>query len=80
MNVRSEYKKLDENLGFIRHTLDHPILKDLSKLAIGFEVSEASGIIKVIFYKENLILVIENKELSQFVIAYLKILIIPSHA
>lgn len=78
-HVRSEYKKLDENLGFIRHTRDHQMLKDLSKLAIGLEVLEVSSIIKIFFYKENVILVIENKELSQFIITYLKMLIVDSN-
>ncbi len=69
--VRSEYIHLDESLGFERHMIDRPILSDLSKLAIGIEIIEDSGVLKIIFYKENLILILENKELTDFGMRYI---------
>lgn len=73
--VRSEYTKLDNELGNTRHSFSHSLLTDLSKLAIGVEILEQEGMIKVIFYKENLILIIENKELADFCILYLNSLL-----
>ncbi len=70
--VRKEYEFLDKELGFTRIKKDVQILFDLSKLSIGIEVIESSGVIKIFFYKETLILAIENKELSTFLITYLK--------
>lgn len=75
VGVRSEYRNLDQELGFVRHMYDLPILKDISKMAIGVEIIEDGGIIKILFYKENMVLVVENKELSDFLISYLKIFI-----
>ena len=77
-NVRKEYLHLDESLGFTRHMIDHSLLYDLSKLAIGLEVIEDNGVVKIIFYKENLILVLENKELSLFITQYLRLCIVQS--
>jgi hypothetical protein len=70
--VRKEYEFLDKELGFTRIKKDAQILFDLSKLSIGIEVIESSGVIKIFFYKETLILAIENKELSTFLVTYLK--------
>ncbi len=70
--VRKEYEFLDKELGFTRIKKDAQILFDLSKLSIGIEVIESSGVIKIFFYKETLILAIENKELSAFLVTYLK--------
>lgn len=75
INVRKEYQHLDKSLGFTRAMIDHPLLTDLSKLAIGIEVLEDVGITKIFFYKENLILVLENSELSHFIINYLSLVL-----
>jgi hypothetical protein len=75
-NVRKEYLHLDQELGFSRTHIDSPILRDLSRLAIGVEVIEDSNIIKIIFYKETLILAIENVELARFIIAHMKTLLL----
>ena len=72
--VRSEYAHLDTSLGFKRYTSTHPIFEDISKLALGIELFEEEGILKVIFYKETMILSIENKELVRCGIRYMKML------
>lgn len=74
--VRKEYEFLDKELDFMRIKKDLPALFDLSKLSIGIEIIEDSGIIKIFFYKETLILAIENKELSSFLIQYLKLILV----
>jgi sugar-specific transcriptional regulator TrmB len=71
-SVKKEYEHLDKELGFTRIKKDTQILFDLSNLSIGIEVIESSGVIKIFFYKETLILSIENKELSSFLVFYLK--------
>ena len=71
--VRKEYEFLDKELDFVRIKKDLPILFDLSKLSVGVEIIEDSGIVKIFFYKETLILAIENKELSTFLIQYLQL-------
>ena len=73
--VRSEYRNLDEGLGFTRYMLDHELLRDISKLAIGVEVTEDSGLIKILFYKENLVLILENKELADFLVKYFLLIV-----
>lgn len=70
--VRKEYEFLDKELNFVRIKKDLPILFDLSKLSIGIEIIEDSGVIKVFFYKETLVLVIDNKDLSSFLVHYLQ--------
>jgi predicted transcriptional regulator len=75
-SVRKEYEFLDNELGFMRIKKDAPILFDLSKLSIGVEIIEDSGIVKIFFYKETLILAIENKELSSFLIQYLQLILV----
>lgn len=70
--VRSEYAHLDASLGFERHISKHPLFSDISKLAIGLELFEQEGILKVIFYKETMILSIENRELVSFATSYFK--------
>lgn len=74
--VRKEYEFLDKELGFVRVKKEAQILFDLSKLSIGIEVIESSGVIKIYFYKETLILVIENKDLALFLVHYIKIYIL----
>lgn len=74
--VRKEYEFLDKELGFMRIKKEAQILFDLSKLSIGIEVIESSGVIKIYFYKETLILAIENKELATFLITYMKVFFI----
>ncbi len=74
--VRKEYEFLDKELDFVRIKKDTPALFDLSKLSIGVEIIEGSGVIKLFFYKETLILIIENKELSSFLVHYLKTVLI----
>lgn len=74
--VRKEYEFLDKELDFVRIKKDLPILFDISKLSIGVEIVEGTGVIKIFFYKETLILVIENKELAAFLISYLQIVLV----
>lgn len=69
--VRKEYEFLDKELGFVRIKKDSPLLFDMSNLSLGIEIIESSGIIKLFFYKETLIIVIENKELANFIIRHL---------
>ncbi len=71
-HVRKEYEFLDKELDFVRVKKDSAILFDLSKLSIGIEIIEDSGVIKVFFYKETLILVVENKDLASFLVRYIK--------
>lgn len=70
--VRKEYEFLDKELGFVRVKKDSPILFDLSKLSLGIEIIETSGVIKLFFYKETLIVTIENKELASFLVRYMR--------
>jgi hypothetical protein len=76
-SVRPEYKDLDDKLGYSRHTPENLLhtLEDLSKKAIGIEVFE-TGIVKLYFYKENYITIIENLGLAQFAINFIKSLIV----
>lgn len=76
-SVRPEYKDLDEKFNYTRYSPKHIMstLEDLSKKAIGIEVFE-TGIVKIYFYKESYIIIIENNGLAQFAINFIKSLIV----
>jgi hypothetical protein len=61
--VRDEYKTLDKDLGFERYTSEDEIFKKVSESAIGFE-KIGDKLIKIYFYKDSTILILENKNLA----------------
>lgn len=72
-NVRKEYSLVDNEYNFIRHKVENNILKELSIACIGIEIIK-ERMIKIYFYKEALVLCIENKNLANIALSLFEIL------